>query len=223
VVMDEGGAAAALPSRKPSWGEVISDLATPASTSSIPRSSNSSAPGRSTDWSGDVFPETAERGRARLRVDRDGYWEDVGSHAAYVKANSTAWRAGVKGAGARRSGGRVDLDPPPTRKCSKERAFDGPASSGPGPRLRAGAWINGPAGDRRVHHGRLGREDLDIDVWDHSYIRLDSRLRGSVVLPLRHGQERMPARRGKRDRTATSRSAPARASTPTSGSGRTKR
>jgi len=70
-----------------------------------------------------------------------------------------------------------------TRRGSVEGArVDGPALIGAGAKVRAGAWINGPAviGAYTTVPTRRVKISNSI-VWDHSYIGLNSRLRGSVV------------------------------------------
>jgi mannose-1-phosphate guanylyltransferase / phosphomannomutase len=43
-------------------------------------------PGESVDWSGDVFPSLLKRGAPLFGYISDGYWEDVGTHESYLKA-----------------------------------------------------------------------------------------------------------------------------------------
>jgi len=51
--------------------------------------SNSSVPaGEVVDWSSDVFPKLLERGAPLYGWIADGYWEDIGSHESYFKAQA---------------------------------------------------------------------------------------------------------------------------------------
>src|SRR6266536_2719462 len=86
VVVDEGGAVQRF-IEKPSWGEVISDLANTGIYVLDPAVFDFFRPGEPTDWSGDVFPKLLKEGEPVFGWVASGYWEDVGSHAAYVKAN----------------------------------------------------------------------------------------------------------------------------------------
>ena len=45
-------------------------------------------PGKSVDWSSDVFPSCSNAGPRCLRLRRRGYWEDVGNHESYLKAQA---------------------------------------------------------------------------------------------------------------------------------------
>src|SRR3989442_4468457 len=143
VVVDEGGAVQRF-IEKPSWGEVISDLANTGIYVLDPAVFDFFRPGEVTDWSGDVFPKLLKQGEPVLGWVTFGYWEDVGSHAAYVKANFDCLE------------GRVKVDIPGVRKgegiwiheeadISDGARIDGPALIGAGAKVRSGAWVNGPA------------------------------------------------------------------------------
>src|SRR5438270_50751 len=58
---------------------------------------------------------------------------------------------------------------------------DGPGFIGAGAKVRAGAWVNGPAVIGAYTTVDSGVKISNSIVWDHSYIGLNSRLRGSVV------------------------------------------
>ena len=45
-------------------------------------------PGEMADWSGDVFPKLLKRGAPLFGYISDGYWEDVGTHESYLKAQA---------------------------------------------------------------------------------------------------------------------------------------
>jgi len=42
--------------------------------------------GELVDWSGDVFPRLLKQGAPLFGWIADGYWEDVGTHESYLKA-----------------------------------------------------------------------------------------------------------------------------------------
>ena len=46
------------------------------------------AAGESVDWSGDVFPKLLAEGAPLFGYVADGYWEDVGTHESYLKAQA---------------------------------------------------------------------------------------------------------------------------------------
>src|SRR6266852_5424045 len=142
VVVDEGGAVQRF-IEKPSWGEVISDLANTGIYILDPAVFDFFRPGEPTDWSGDVFPKLLKQGEPVFGWVTSGYWEDVGNHAAYVKANFDCLE------------GRVKVDIPADRKSegiwiheeaevSDGTRIDGPALICSGAQVRSGAWVNGP-------------------------------------------------------------------------------
>src|SRR5438874_3978584 len=179
VVVDEGGAVQRF-IEKPSWGEVISDLANTGIYILDPAVFEFFRTGEVTDWSGDVFPKLLKEGEHVFGWIADGYWEDVGSHAAYVKANFDCLE------------GRVSVQLPgdrvgdstwihPEAEVFPGARVDGPALIGPGAKVRAGAWVNGPAVVGAYTTVDSGVKISNSIIWDHSYIGLNSRLRGAVV------------------------------------------
>src|SRR5467141_3130942 len=179
VVMDEGGAVQRF-IEKPSWGEVISDLANTGIYILDPAVFEFFRAGEVTDWSGDVFPKLLKGGENVFGWIADGYWEDVGSHAAYVKANFDCLEGRVK---VQLPGDRVGDSTwiHPDAEVFEGARVDGPAFIGAGAKVRAGAWINGPAVIGPYTTIDSGVKISNSIVWDHSYIGLNSRLRGSVV------------------------------------------
>jgi mannose-1-phosphate guanylyltransferase/phosphomannomutase len=179
VVVDEGGAVQRF-IEKPSWGEVISDLANTGIYILDPAVFDFFRPGEVTDWSGDVFPKLLKEGEHVFGWIADGYWEDVGSHAAYVKANFDCLEGRVK---VQLPGDRVGESTwiHPEAEVFDGARVDGPALIGAGAKVRAGAWINGPAVVGAYTTIDSGVKISNSIIWDHSYIGLNSRLRGSVV------------------------------------------
>src|SRR5438067_2142242 len=179
VVVDEGGAVQRF-IEKPSWGEVISDLANTGIYILDPAVFEFFRQGEITDWSGDVFPKLLKEGEHVFGWIADGYWEDVGSHAAYVKANFDCLEGKVK---VQLPGDRVGDSTwiHPDAEVFDGARIDGPALIGAGAKVRAGAWVNGPAVIGAYTTIDSGVKISNSIVWDHSYIGLNSRLRGSVV------------------------------------------
>ena len=179
VVADEQGRVQRF-LEKPSWGEVFSDLANTGIYVLDPAVFDYFKAGEVTDWSSDVFPKLLEAGESVYGWVADGYWEDVGSHPAYLKANFDALE------------GRVAVDIPGRRvkdnlwiaedaEVAPDARIDGPALIGAGAKVRSGAWINGPCvvGSYTIvdNNAKVSNSIL----WDHSYIGENSRLRGAVI------------------------------------------
>ncbi len=179
VVVDDGGAVQRF-IEKPSWGEVISDLANTGIYILEPAVFDFFRQGEVTDWSGDVFPKLLKEGEHVFGWIADGYWEDVGSHSAYVKANFDCLESRVKvQLPGERSGESIWIHP--DAEVFPGARIDGPALIGAGAKIRAGAWVNGPAVIGAYTTVDSGVKLSNSIVWDHSYIGLNSRLRGSVV------------------------------------------
>src|ERR1700704_1926303 len=179
VVVDEGGAVQRF-IEKPSWGEVISDLANTGIYVLDPAVFDFFRPGEVTDWSGDVFPKLLKQGEPVFGWVTTGYWEDVGSHAAYVKANFDCLEGRVK---VQIPGNRVgeSIWVHEEAEVSTSARVDGPALICAGAKVRAGAWVNGPCVIGANTTIDTGAKVSNSIMWDHAYIGLNSRLRGAVV------------------------------------------
>jgi mannose-1-phosphate guanylyltransferase/phosphomannomutase len=179
VAIDEGGAVQRF-IEKPSWGEVISDLANTGIYILDPAVFDFFRAGEVTDWSGDVFPKLLKQGENVFGWVASGYWEDVGSHAAYVKANFDCLEGKVK---VQIPGDRVGESTyiHPDAEVSRDARVDGPALICAGAKVRAGAWVNGPCVIGGYTTVDSGVKISNSITWDHSYIGLNSRLRGAVV------------------------------------------
>ncbi|GAB2868483.1 mannose-1-phosphate guanyltransferase [Actinoallomurus bryophytorum] len=73
---------------KPTWGQVFSDTANTGIYVMEPEVLDHVAAGESVDWSGDVFPKLLAEGAPLYGYVADGYWEDVGTHESYLKAQA---------------------------------------------------------------------------------------------------------------------------------------
>jgi mannose-1-phosphate guanylyltransferase / phosphomannomutase len=179
VVVDEGGAVQRF-IEKPSWGEVISDLANTGIYILDPAVFDFFRAGEVTDWSGDVFPKLLKEGEHVFGWIADGYWEDVGSHSAYIKANFDCLEGKVK---VQIPGDRVGESTwiHPDAEVFRDARIDGPAFVGAGAKVRSGAWVNGPAVIGAYSTVDSGVKLSNSIIWDHTYIGLNSRLRGAVV------------------------------------------
>jgi mannose-1-phosphate guanylyltransferase/phosphomannomutase len=73
---------------KPTWGQVFSDTVNTGIYVMEPEVLAEVPVGEVVDWSHDVFPRLLERGAPLYGWVADGYWEDVGSHESYLKAQA---------------------------------------------------------------------------------------------------------------------------------------
>ncbi len=73
---------------KPTWGQVFSDTVNTGIYVMEPEVLSHVPAGQVVDWSADVFPKLLENGAPLYGWIADGYWEDVGSHESYLKAQA---------------------------------------------------------------------------------------------------------------------------------------
>jgi mannose-1-phosphate guanylyltransferase / phosphomannomutase len=73
---------------KPTWGQVFSDTVNTGIYVMQPEVLAEVSAGEVADWSHDVFPRLLERGTPLYGWVADGYWEDVGTHESYLKAQA---------------------------------------------------------------------------------------------------------------------------------------
>lgn len=73
---------------KPTWGQVFSDTVNTGIYVMEPEVLADVAAGQVVDWSADVFPKLLEAGAPVYGYVADGYWEDVGTHEAYLKVQA---------------------------------------------------------------------------------------------------------------------------------------
>jgi mannose-1-phosphate guanylyltransferase/phosphomannomutase len=165
---------------KPGWGQVFSDTVNNGIFVLEPEIFDFIAPDRPVDFSSEVFPALLEQRKPLYGYVCEGYWEDVGTLAAYVSAHKDILD------------GRVDVDVPGFR-------LDGGIWLGEGAEIDPDAHVEGPAviGDHcRVEAGaRLGaysvlgnnvmvRSEAQLDrtvVHDSAYVGQAVRLLGTVV------------------------------------------
>jgi mannose-1-phosphate guanylyltransferase / phosphomannomutase len=165
---------------KPTWGQVFSDTINTGIFMLEPEVFDYIAPDRPVDFSSEVFPQLLEEGRPLYGAVVEGYWEDVGTLDAYVRAHKDVLD------------GRVALD------IGGFEISEG-VYVGEGAEIHPDAQIEGPAivGDYcRIEAGaRLGeysvlginvrvRRGADLQrsvVHDNTYIGEGVRLRGTVV------------------------------------------
>jgi mannose-1-phosphate guanylyltransferase / phosphomannomutase len=73
---------------KPTWGQVFSDTVNTGIYVMEPEVFEHVAKGESVDWSGDVFPHLMAEGLPIYGYIAEGYWEDVGTHESYFRAQA---------------------------------------------------------------------------------------------------------------------------------------
>ncbi|MBF9073567.1 mannose-1-phosphate guanyltransferase [Streptacidiphilus fuscans] len=86
ILDDEGKVERFL--EKPTWGQVFSDTVNTGIYVMEPEVFDYVAADTSVDWSGDVFPQLLKEGKPIYGYVAEGYWEDVGTHESYVKAQA---------------------------------------------------------------------------------------------------------------------------------------
>src|SRR5690349_20291941 len=73
---------------KPTWGQVFSDTVNTGLYVIEPEVLAEVPPGQVVDWSADVFPKLLARGAPLYGYVSESYWEDVGTHESYLKAQA---------------------------------------------------------------------------------------------------------------------------------------
>ncbi len=86
IVDDDGKVERFL--EKPTWGQVFSDTVNTGIYVMEPEVFDYVEADTSVDWSGDVFPQLMKEGKPIYGYVAEGYWEDVGTHESYVKAQA---------------------------------------------------------------------------------------------------------------------------------------
>jgi mannose-1-phosphate guanylyltransferase/phosphomannomutase len=85
VITDDDGRIVRL-LEKPTWGQVFSDTVNTGIYVMEPEALDAVAAGENVDWSADVFPRLLAAGAPLYGWIADGYWEDVGTTASYLRA-----------------------------------------------------------------------------------------------------------------------------------------
>ncbi len=178
ITRDDGSVERFL--EKPTWGQVFSDTINSGIFVLEPEIFDFIDPGRPVDFSGEVFPALLDQEKPLYGAVADGYWEDVGTVEAYVRAHKDVLDGKVEVAvpGFQLSdcvwlGEGAELHP--------EARIEGAAVIGPGCRVDAGARI----GNYTVLGSNVRvRSDVDLErsvVHENAYLGEGVRLRGTVV------------------------------------------
>jgi mannose-1-phosphate guanylyltransferase/phosphomannomutase len=165
---------------KPGWGQVFSDTINTGIFVLEPEIFDYIEPDRSVDFSGEVFPKLLDEGRPLFGAVGSGYWEDVGTLEAYLRAHKDILDAKVEVdmAGFEIKNGvwvseSADLHP--------EADIQGPAVVGDNCRVGPGVRL----GEYAVLGANVRvRSDVDLErvvVHDNAYLAEQVSLRGTVV------------------------------------------
>lgn len=165
---------------KPSWGEVFSDTVNTGMYILEPSVFDLMEPGKSFDWSQDIFPKMLAAKRPLFGYVMNEYWCDVGSLDQYRQAQyeMLAGKTGLPISGAMQPGNVYigagsDIDP--------DARIVGPVAIGQNCRIKAGAVI-GP--DTVLGDNLLVEEEARIEraiVWDGAYVGRGAQISGCTV------------------------------------------
>lgn len=179
VITDESGSIERF-LEKPSWGQVFSDTINTGIFVLEPEVLDGIEPGQSVDFSSDVFPALLASGAPLHGSVAEGYWEDVGTLDAYLRAHTDVLDGavsvdidGFELAPSVWVGDGVEIDP--------EATIEGPAIIGDQSRVDAGARVGEYAvigANVRLRAGATLERSI---IHDHTHLGYDSNLRGAVV------------------------------------------
>ncbi len=178
IVDDDGNIERFL--EKPTWGQVFSDTINTGIYVLEPEIFDFITPGGAVDFSSEVFPAVLAAGRPICGYVADGYWEDVGTTEAYLKAHQDILDGKVY----------VDIDGFPLRPgvwlgkgsiIDPEAVVEGPAVIGANCQIGAGAVLGEYStlgSNVRVAEGAEVRRSV---VSENGYLGTGVRVEGAVV------------------------------------------
>ncbi|MDH4145502.1 MAG: sugar phosphate nucleotidyltransferase [Acidimicrobiia bacterium] len=165
---------------KPSWGQVFSDTINTGIFMLEPEIFDYIPAGRPVDFSAEVFPKLLQEARPLYGAVAQGYWEDVGTLDAYVRAHRDILDGLVRvdmpgfdiGNGVWMGDGAA---------VHPDAVVDGPAIIGDNCKIMAGAHIGNYTVLGQNVRVRGGADVERTVVHDNAYIGESTRLRGTVV------------------------------------------
>ncbi|MGH9108059.1 MAG: sugar phosphate nucleotidyltransferase [Acidimicrobiales bacterium] len=179
VIADEHGSIERF-LEKPTWGEVFSDTINTGIYVLEPEIFDFIPDGRPSDFSGEVFPRVLDAGHPIFGYVAEGYWEDVGTTEAYLRAHKDVLDGKVK----------VDIDGFSLRPgvwLGKGSTID-PTATVEGPAIIGGNCAVGPGAvlgeyttlgsNVRVADGAEVRRSV---VHDNAYFGAGVRVAGAVI------------------------------------------
>jgi mannose-1-phosphate guanylyltransferase/phosphomannomutase len=180
IIVDEQGNVQQF-LEKPSWGEVFSDTVNTGIYVLDPEIFRYFERGRVVDWSKDVFPQLLRKGDPLFGYVADGYWTDVGTIEAYMRAcaDYMAGKLRLPRIGQDVGGGVwVNAD----AEIAADAHLHGPLYLGQGVKIKNGVIVNGPT---MIRDYTIVDSRASIDrslIWRNSYIGERAELRGTIVL-----------------------------------------
>ena len=165
---------------KPTWGQVFSDTINTGIYVLDPSIFDHIATGRSVDFSSEVFPKLLAEGIPIYGAVAEGYWEDVGTLDAYLRAHKDVLDQKVRVTipGFRVNNGIWLGD---GAEVSPGATVVGPAVIGPGCTIEAGCELG--AYTVLGSNTRL-LADVEVDrcvLHDNVYVGAGARLRGAII------------------------------------------
>jgi mannose-1-phosphate guanylyltransferase/phosphomannomutase len=165
---------------KPTWGQVFSDTINTGIFVLEPGIFDYIEAGRPVDFSGEVFPALLADGKPLYGAIAEGYWEDVGTLEAYLRAHKDVLDSkvhlhvqGFEMSDGVFLGEGAELHP--------DAVVDGPAVIGDNCRIEAGARL-GPYTVLGANVRMRGEASLERTVvHDNGYVGESVRLRGTVA------------------------------------------
>ena len=166
---------------KPTWGQVFSDTINTGIFVLEPEIFDFIAPGRSVDFSSEVFPRLLDEGKPLYGAVVEGYWEDVGTLEAYVRAHKDVLDNRVERRDPRASRSATACTSARAPRSTPTARIEGPVIIGDYCRIEANARL----GEYTVLGTNVrvrGGADLQRAViHDNTYIGENVRLRGTTV------------------------------------------
>ncbi|HYF62786.1 MAG TPA: sugar phosphate nucleotidyltransferase, partial [Herpetosiphonaceae bacterium] len=179
VITDESGRIRQF-LEKPSWGEVFSDTVNTGIYVISPEVLDHIPLNEQYDFSKDLFPDLLRRGELLCGYIAEGYWTDVGTIEAYMRACADYLaglvnlpRLGVNIGGEIWTEGEVEIAP--------DAQLHGPVFLGHGVKIKGGTIIYGPS-VIRDYTIVDARATIDRSlIWRNSYVGERAELRGAIV------------------------------------------
>ncbi|MBV9787877.1 MAG: NDP-sugar synthase, partial [Chloroflexi bacterium] len=179
IITDESGRVRQF-LEKPSWGEVFSDTVNTGIYVLDPRIFEYVEAGKNVDWSKDVFPQLLQQDESIFGYIADGYWTDIGTIDAYMRATADYLqnrvripRLGIN------IGDEIWVDG--EHEIAPDARLYGPIFLGHGVKIKGGVVVNGPTVIRDYN---IVDTSAHIDrsiIWRNSYIGERAELRGAIV------------------------------------------
>lgn len=165
---------------KPNWGQVISDTVNTGIYVLEPEVLDWLEPNRSYDFSQDVLPLLLKRGAPLYGYIADGYWCDIGTLPAYMRATADVLEGKVRYVDlGRHQGGGIWVGQ--GVEIAPDAALFGPIYLGDEVKVKEGTILYGPVVVR--DHTMLDRRSQleRAVVWNNCYIGESCEIRGAVV------------------------------------------